>query len=54
MWDLGAAPLPYQSEVVTPEIVMIMTESRERKAAFLREAVRVLGLEGYQRKNCQV
>ena len=39
----GSPAIPMR--IVTPEIVMIMTESRGRKAAFLREAVRVLGLE---------
>lgn len=40
----GSPAIPLK--IVRPELKLTMTESRHRKAAFLREAIRAVGLEG--------
>ncbi len=48
----GSPALPMK--IVHPEAELTMVESRSRKAAFLREAVRTLGLDGARVLNARV
>lgn len=47
----GSPAIPLKLAV--PHVHMVLVESKVRKAAFLREAVRTLGLEGIEVANCR-
>ena len=47
----GSPAIPLK--LAAPHMHMVLVESKVRKAAFLREAVRTLGLEGIEVANCR-
>ena len=51
---LAADPLRFLSAWPAPQIRMVMVESKVRKAAFLREAARVLSLADVEVANCRL
>lgn len=48
----GSPALPFR--LAAPSLRQVLVESRVRKAAFLREAVRQLGMEGVRVENCRL
>jgi 16S rRNA (guanine527-N7)-methyltransferase len=47
----GSPAIPFK--LALPDVHIVLVESKVRKAAFLREVVRVLGLEGIEVANCR-